>query len=397
MIFTLEILQALHGDCLLLHYGTNEEPKIIVIDGGPSGVYECFLRPRLNQIKEKFSPTKPFPLSMVMISHLDDDHISGILSFTDDVIRLKNFEIRNLWFNTFDDIVGNNEIPVISSISDVASLSSISEIPEMPKCIEAHIAAVIASVGQGKHLKTNAKLLNATVNNPFKKMEEEPNALVRGDTGESVVKWPGNLSITVLQPNEKRLLKLQKEWDKQIKDAKATENNASLFATMASIDNSPFNLSSIVCLVQFGDKTMLLTGDARADDILKGLETNNLLDNEGKIHVDIVKIPHHFSSRNLSVDFFRKVTANHYVVSANGKYKNPDEDALEMLSDGTRGRDNFTVHFTNKEGKEKEFELAPMLDKFIQKEKDRGRTYTINFRQDPDLSIKLNLLEDINF
>ena len=35
MIFTLEALEAKHGDSLLLHYGTKKSPQLIVIDGGP--------------------------------------------------------------------------------------------------------------------------------------------------------------------------------------------------------------------------------------------------------------------------------------------------------------------------------------------------------------------------
>jgi beta-lactamase superfamily II metal-dependent hydrolase len=396
MIFTLEILQAFHGDSLLLYYGTKEKPRVIVIDGGPSGTYEGFLRPRLKQLKDSLSPSEPLPLSMVMVSHLDDDHISGILSLTNEAIIHEDFRIKNLWFNTFDDIIGNTEIPFFSSMPATALASNISAILAMPS-VPKHIMAVLASIGQGKELKKDARALNATVNNPFTPLEEGQNPLVRGDIGESVIQWKDDLSITVLHPNKKRLLKLQEKWDEAIKKAKADGNNASLFATATSKDTSPFNLSSIVCLLKFGGKTMLVTGDARADDILEGLEINNLLDAEGKIHVDILKIPHHGSSRNLTIDFFRKVTADHYVISANGKFKNPDEEALEMFAEGTKGRDNFTLHLTNKEGKDKDFDLKPMLNKFIKKEKNSGRTYKVNFRKASSNSIVLNLLEKIQF
>ncbi|MEO5646119.1 MAG: hypothetical protein ABIQ91_01445, partial [Candidatus Paceibacterota bacterium] len=69
MLFTLEILQAKQGDCLLLHYGTPNEPRIIVIDGGPAGIYRNFLKPRLLSIKKVRSPDSPLDLSLVMVSH----------------------------------------------------------------------------------------------------------------------------------------------------------------------------------------------------------------------------------------------------------------------------------------------------------------------------------------
>jgi hypothetical protein len=52
MVFTLEPLRAQEGDCLLLHFGTAKDPKLAVIDGGPGRVYEDFLEPRLEEIRE---------------------------------------------------------------------------------------------------------------------------------------------------------------------------------------------------------------------------------------------------------------------------------------------------------------------------------------------------------
>ena len=40
MIFTLEALQAAHGDALLLHYGPADSAKLAVIDAGPRGIYQ---------------------------------------------------------------------------------------------------------------------------------------------------------------------------------------------------------------------------------------------------------------------------------------------------------------------------------------------------------------------
>ena len=53
MIFSLEALRARHGDSLLLHYGTKSDPKLIVIDGGPSGVFKGALKPRLEALREE--------------------------------------------------------------------------------------------------------------------------------------------------------------------------------------------------------------------------------------------------------------------------------------------------------------------------------------------------------
>ena len=38
MFFSLDVLRARKGDCLMLHFGSEQDPHLILIDGGPS---EC--------------------------------------------------------------------------------------------------------------------------------------------------------------------------------------------------------------------------------------------------------------------------------------------------------------------------------------------------------------------
>ncbi len=401
MFFTLEIMQAFHGDCLLLHFGTNTDPKTMVIDGGPAGVYSGFLRKRLIEIKNSISPTQPLPLSMVMVSHLDDDHINGVLELTNE-IRNDNtkFKIENLWVNTFDDIIGNIQLPVISGIAAGASVASVEQLLQGLPTMEEDLTAVIASTGQGRKIRDVADTLNIPVNNPFKPIKPGKAVLVRGDVKQGERDWEAGLKISVIHPDEKRLLKLQKKWDADLKEARKKGDNSIIFASISSPDNSPFNLSSIVCLLRFEDKTMLLTGDGRADDILHGLKVNKLLGANGKIHVNVLKMQHHGSARNLSPEFFKVITADHYVFSANGEHKNPDKETLALLAEATKGNDNFTVHFTNDSGKDKKdpsFELKDVMDDFIRTQNNNGRTFKINIRQSTTPSIVLNLLDDIDF
>ena len=85
-MFTLEALPAKHGDCLILHYGPDGDPSLILIDGGPDTVYRQVLLPRLSQIKEERSISGPLPISLAMVSHIDDDHINGLLDLTDALV-----------------------------------------------------------------------------------------------------------------------------------------------------------------------------------------------------------------------------------------------------------------------------------------------------------------------
>ena len=82
-------------------------------------------------------------------------------------------------------------------------------------------------------------------------------------------------------------------------------------------DKSPYNLSSIVVLAEMNEKRMLLTGDALGRYVTDGLEKAGKM-KDGKIRLDLLKMPHHGSSRNTTPEFFQKVTADHYVFSADG-------------------------------------------------------------------------------
>lgn len=400
MIFTLEILQADHGDCLLLHFGkTQKSLQTIIIDGGPTGIYKNFLKPRLLEIKEALSPDEPFPVSMVMISHFDDDHANGILNLTDEAVKLMNnsepqiFEMNNFWFNAFDDIVGNNQVPGVASVSS-ASVADIASVPEFAG-LDHHISAVVASTTQGRKLRDNAKTLGAVMNNPFKALKKGKAILVRGDAGDSVIDWDG-LKLTVLHPNRKRLVELQDKWNKDLAKMKKNKKAGmkAISSALADVDKSPFNLSSIVCLAEYGKKKILLTGDARSDDVLAGLKLNGLLDSKGRMHVDVLKMPHHGSERNLTKNFLQQVTADHYVISASGRFKNPDRSVIQALGDIHKNGKSGILHLTNQKGEEK---LGTKLKKLQEKLKKEKSKLVFNYRLDNELSIKLNLKSGIGF
>ncbi len=400
MIFSLEVLRAKKGDCLILHYGKKTDPRFIVIDGGPAGVYTDFLKPRLLDIKKALMPEDPLPLSMVMVSHFDDDHINGVLQMTNDVINAvqdhekPKFQIKNLWFNAFDDIVGNEEVAAASGIAASAVSASTKSLSAEFAGIDEHVAAVISSTAQGRQLRNDAKFLSVPVNSPFKPLSKGKPNLVRFDTTPKSIKWDKTLKFYMVHPNKQRLMELQKQWDKDLKTAKSQGDNSIIVAAMSAPDTSPFNLSSIVCLVELQKKRILLTGDARGDDIVEGLQQRKLLDAKGRIHVDVLKIPHHGSDRNVTPDFFEKITADHYVFSGDGSHHNPESATLEMLAMATRERDNFTIHFTYHDGK---YSLKKKLDDFVEKQQQMGRTFKVNFMPENDNSILLDLLEAVDY
>ena len=109
-VVTLEALNAEHGDCLLLHWGERLVPHFLLIDGGPGNdTFINLLRPRLEQLRQRFAAGGPLPLPLVITSHIDDDHIGGLLALLQSLDRSSRdlARIDCLWHNSFDALAGD--------------------------------------------------------------------------------------------------------------------------------------------------------------------------------------------------------------------------------------------------------------------------------------------------
>jgi hypothetical protein len=378
MIFSLEALRARHGDSLLLHFGTPAKPSAVLIDGGPGAVYGDALKPRLVAMRDglrglgRIGADDPLPLELMMVSHIDDDHIGGLLGLTSELIddqslnRAPWVAPRTLWHNAFEDLADDED--------GTASLAA-----DPPR---SEAAAVIASVKQGKRLKSDAELLHWKVNAEFK--DAATHGLVEApEHGGRKVDLDDDTSMLVIAPREDQIEGLRKEWAKQVK--RMNKGEASPAELAEYLDKSPYNLSSIVCLARQGKRSMLLTGDARGDHILEALEAADATD-AGKLHVDVLKLPHHGSIRNVERDFFKRITADHYVISASGRDGNPESETLELIASARDAGEQFSIHLTYGQGVG---DLGDRVSAFQHKHEQDD--FTVAIRPDADLSLRIDL------
>lgn len=333
MIF--EALDAGHGDMLLLTYGP--EPRRLLIDGGPSKVGRGAAAPyspvddRLMPLLRALAPPPMLPgmpappvhLDLVVCTHIDLDHIDGIERLyrilAGDAQRpaaMPEIDARRLWFNSFSALLG-------------ATLT------EAEQQVGVAPGAVAAAVSDGENLTRDALKYGAEIN------QGAPGKIV--ECGH-VPQGLGPAKITVLAPHRPALEKLRREWLKKVPPAGASP--AALAATVSRPDQSIANLSSIAMLVELDGKRILLTGDARSDHVVEGLETCGFLQ-AGPFHVDIMKVPHHGSEANVLPGFEQRITADHYVFSANGKDQNPDPPVVARIAREARSGRRFTMHFTH--------------------------------------------------
>ena len=316
----LVVVQAAFGDCLVLEATGAAGTSRILIDGGPGGTF-THLEPVLADLA-----ASGHALDLAILSHVDNDHVVGLL----DLLAAMRTpvpgarplpRIRALWHNSFGQALGSLELEPRARTALATAGRSATPMPLT--------AAVLRGVGEGDELRRAAQALRIPINEGFAQGH------VRLDSAPEI--RMAGLSIRILGPSQRILERLRKQWERWL------ARKAGVAA-----DGSVPNLSSIVMLATLGRRSVLLTGDARGDHILQGLAEADLLDAEGRRHVSVLKMPHHGSIRNIDGAFLRAVTADTYVVSADGRYGNPDHEALAATVEAAREQGRpIEIVFTN--------------------------------------------------
>lgn len=364
----LHVIQAKFGDCLLLTYGNEDSTNYMLIDGGPASVYENHLKPTLNSLMNGHTIIED-----LIISHIDNDHITGVVDLLSELQLQQQsgskpfLRIGELWFNSFVNTIGTTDFEKrTAKIKQSAGLNGVM-MQEMSTAVNGFREGNLVMIRTGKlRIPVNTDAANGFY--------------LASKHAQSIKK--SNLEIIVVGPTTDNLTKLQTEWDKWI-----TENERLIAQgkftreVAAAMDRSIPNLSSIVLLIKADGKSILLTGDCRADHLQQGLiETGISLD--GRLHVNIFKVPHHGSKRNCSKEFFEQVTADTYVISADGKYENPDVETLYWIveSANAAGR-KVRLVFTNE---------TPSTGLLLQKYKPDEFGYEVQFMAKDQHSIEVS-------
>jgi hypothetical protein len=315
-MFKLHVIQAEFGDSLLIEYGNSQSPKYFLIDGGPADVYDNFLRSELEKIVGEGGT-----LEVVAITHIDIDHIKGILDFLAELKSQSDngenpfLKVKDLWLNTFSGTIDTDGTMTnrINTIFSNAASNNISM---------ASTGIAINGIKEGNKVTTLCNVLQIPMNTPTTQ------SVFRVGSPNADLTY-GNLTIKIVGPTKENLDALKTEWEEWIA-ARENEMGAGSFNVLSMSDKSVPNLSSIAFLIEGSGRTMLFTGDGRGDHLIEGLKKKGLLNN-GRMHVEVLKVAHHGSDRNTSRGFFETITADKYVISANGKHKNPDYATLTWI------------------------------------------------------------------
>ncbi|HKQ69692.1 MAG TPA: MBL fold metallo-hydrolase [Polyangiaceae bacterium] len=355
------VFQSDKGDCLLVE----SQDERMLVDGGMGVSYSDHVAPFMGRLREAGKV-----LDVVYVSHIDDDHIGGVLRMMDDAMawRVHEFqkandnphhkqpdapqppEINAIWHNAFHELVEDNEGEIESLLAASATILSAS-LDEALVGQGLRMADLQTSKRQA--IQLSKRISDGQLGIPLNPQFEGKLMMVRD---RKPIFRLGAADVSVIGPFSEELDTLRGEWNEWLKENKKTirELNEKAIADQKKIGTSELerlvlpmakqaqifgnikkvtapNLASLMLFVKEGQKTLLLTGDGHANHVVAGLEHIRALDGQGKIHVDVLKVPHHGSEHNMTKEFARDVTADHYVFCGNGFSTNPEISVVELL------------------------------------------------------------------
>ena len=325
------MLPAAHGDSLWIEYGPARRPLRILIDGGPAHTYDSGLRQRLGPLTKE----KSIVFELVVITHIDADHIDGMLIMLRDnkVVGDGKVEIKELWFNAWEQIAKF-------------------EGPETFGPLQGEFLGGI--------LNLNPKLRRVW-NKSFNKGKGPVGVPATGLL--TPIPLEGGAEITLLGPTASELQRLRARWVSAIRDFTPGDTDeairrleerrdyrppvaANFGARQFGADRTPANGSSISFLLEDGRNSILLVGDAHARTLESTLGRLALERKVEKLSVGAVKLPHHGSMGNVTAKWLQMIDCDRWLISTNGAiFGHPDIETVELIADNSRKKPTIFCNY----------------------------------------------------
>jgi beta-lactamase superfamily II metal-dependent hydrolase len=294
-VIELRLLPARDGDCMLLSYGPCALTHRILIDGGRASTYPL-AKPVLEQVGT---------LDLLVITHVDQDHILGVLAMIED--RQRPVQFGDIWFNGYDQL-RDAEIEVFGA-RDGEKLT----------------AALLAQ--------------NLPWNTAFGG---------RAACCDCQAIGLGGATLTILSPGRNQLSALIPVWEKECgreglmpgQDATEPPLGYEKFGTVDVgkladekfvPDTSKTNPTSIGFLFEYDGIRLLFTGDG--DDTRLRTSLQPFADAEGgRFRIDALKVSHHGSKANLSKETIAILDCTTYIISTDGsRHQHPDDVTMARI------------------------------------------------------------------
>lgn len=327
-IFRIHVFPAQRGDALWIEYGPAAKPFRILIDGGITKTGREHLIGLIGGLADP-------RIDLLVVTHIDLDHIQGVIALLADLPD--GAKIDRLWFNGWDQLPSLPLQP--QGVAEGIALS---------KLIEARFKTAWNTDADGSWIGVE---LNGA---PRK------------------IGLSGGMVATVLSPDREKLIALRGIWDDLVEEfgAAAAEEMAAEEAVaeapiaglepmgaadidvpdLAEVsfkeDDAVPNGSSIAFLLTFKGKSALFLADAHPSLVLTGLKA---LSPGQPLYTDLVKLSHHGSKYNTSLDLAKQLESPRWVFSSNGaSTKHPNPEAVARVLHGSAGKKELLFNYRTK-------------------------------------------------
>lgn len=296
-------LKAAYGDAFVIKTISEGAPFTIVVDGGPYITRE--------DIANYYS-SLGF-INLMILTHYDEDHIMGLLKYMQ-MHADKPVPIGEFWCNCAREI----DFVKSTNISDGTRYRNASTL--------AAFLAIQQDAGSVFSWKENITI---------------PKSFQYGD-----------VKIDILSPSDTILQEQKAGYEQYLKDnpktdeariadldiaskhviADAKTNIEDLAKEDADRKVDKFNMASIAFMLTAEGKRILMMGDSDSDIVAEAIK--GIPDTELPLHFDLVKVSHHGSQNNVSINFLKTIHCNDFMLSTNGGTRNfshPDRKTLALI------------------------------------------------------------------
>ena len=287
------------------------------------------------------------------MTHIDSDHISGIIKFIEENKFNEFIDVDFIWHNSFSQIKNIVDSLVFKG-KPISELTVNYLLKEEANKEDKNISAV-----QGSTLASLLKKHKYNWNTLFK------NNIVSSDSDNEIIS--NDLTFKILSPNNDKLKELKRYWKKELfkkgfsSDEDLTDFDEDAFEYILSLekekkrlakknisssseiniedllkenydeDDTVTNGSSIAFILENKTFKLLFLADSHPSVIIDNLK-NYYKEEEFPIKFDLIKIAHHGSKNNTSPELLNYIDSEKYIFSTNGLIHNhPDKETIARI------------------------------------------------------------------
>ena len=314
------------GDALVLTWGDDTNPKRMLIDAGRESGWAAIRKAYKNL------PEAQRTFELLVVSHIDADHIAGVLKMLADPDRPLRF--KEVWFNAYHHLVGGDY-----DTFGPAQGEALSDL-----------------------LKERPNLWNTQFGGDAVVIEEDaplPRFTIEG------------LELTLLSPTRPKLQALAAIWKAWLRaegldrdQTPASEpaqptivpEGYETFGPLLDVqgladgpqreDTTEANGSSIAFVAAYRGKRVLLAADAHHKVLTASLAALPAAERR----FDLVKLSHHGSQGNLSRPLLDTLACDRFAISTDGsRHRHPDPEAIARLLLWKPGRKRLYFNYRQEE------------------------------------------------